>query len=283
MTDDRLDTILGSFYKSTARTPPDPSRSLGEVIARVPQTRQRSRWWPLPIVGRASVTLPVSGGPQQPSTPNPAPSGHSVRVTGRTQVMLSPVKVIITGAVVFALGGVFLIAQPFEQEGRVVPGAATDVAGESTVVTATASCGLVKSGTWQLASAPYSLTGHVLRCTETASDSRVTGTSTVVLNIEGWDEGLKNDNAANSVSWNDYTLEGPDGTWTGRGYGFYDDEQTAHGLTIAIGSGAYEGLTYTQSLTVPLGTPDAVSIGIIQTGSPAPGFPVAALPSPVIE
>jgi hypothetical protein len=40
--------------------------------------------------------------------------------------MFSPAKAITAGALVFALGGVLLIAQPFDQQGGGVPGAATD-------------------------------------------------------------------------------------------------------------------------------------------------------------
>jgi hypothetical protein len=40
--------------------------------------------------------------------------------------MFSPAKAITAGALVFAIGGVLLIAQPFDQQGEHVPGAATD-------------------------------------------------------------------------------------------------------------------------------------------------------------
>jgi hypothetical protein len=40
--------------------------------------------------------------------------------------MLSPVKAITAGALVFAIGGVMLVAQPFEQQVG-LPGAATDM------------------------------------------------------------------------------------------------------------------------------------------------------------
>ena len=40
--------------------------------------------------------------------------------------MFSPVKAITAGAIVFAIGGVFLIAQPFGQPSGSVPGAVTD-------------------------------------------------------------------------------------------------------------------------------------------------------------
>ena len=44
----------------------------------------------------------------------------------RTQSMFSPAKAITAGALVFAIGGVLLIAQPFDQQGSTVPGAETD-------------------------------------------------------------------------------------------------------------------------------------------------------------
>jgi hypothetical protein len=61
------------------------------------------------------------------STSMPSVSGSYGRITGRTQVMFSPVRAMIIGALVFALGGVFLIAGPFDRQGGSVPGAATDV------------------------------------------------------------------------------------------------------------------------------------------------------------
>jgi hypothetical protein len=60
------------------------------------------------------------------STSKPSARGPYGRVTGRTQVMFSPLKVTITAALVVALGGVFLIAQPFDRQEGSVPGAATD-------------------------------------------------------------------------------------------------------------------------------------------------------------
>jgi hypothetical protein len=44
----------------------------------------------------------------------------------RIRSMFSPAKAITAGALVFALGGVMLIAQPFDRQGSTVPGAATD-------------------------------------------------------------------------------------------------------------------------------------------------------------
>jgi hypothetical protein len=283
MNDDRLTTALGSFYKGTALTPPDPERGLERVMTRVPQTRQRGPWWPLPSWGRASAMPSAITDPEHRSTPVPATNGYPTTITGRTQVMFSPVKAIITGAVVFALGGVFLITQPFDQQGGVVPGAATDTPGESTPVTGTSVCWLKTAGTYQFASAPYSLTDHVLTCSEVASDPRVTGTMTMVINIEGWSEGIKQEDPANSVLWTDYLLVGPDGTWSGHGYGFYEADGTTRILHIATGSGAYEGLTYTQSITVTASTANADTIGLIQTGPLPPGYSDAPFSEPGSE
>ena len=283
MTDDRLTTALGPFYKSTALTPPDPSRSLGKVMARVSQTHQRGRWWPLPSLGQAPAAPSAIPDREHQSTPVPATSGYPTTITGRTYAMFSPVKAIITGALVFALGSVFLIAQPFDRQGGVVPGAATDLPGESTPVTGTSVCWLKTSGIFQLTSAPYSLTDQVLTCSEVASDPRVTGTMTMVINIEGWSEGIKLEDPANSLLRTDYMLVGPDGTWNGHGYGFYEADGTAHVVHIASGSGAYEGLTYTQSITVTTDTANADTIGLIQTGSLPLGYSDAPFSEPGSE
>jgi hypothetical protein len=60
------------------------------------------------------------------------PSGQTPTVIGRTQPMFSPATAIIAGALVLGLGGVMLIAQPFDQRTS-PPGAATDTAPEAPV------------------------------------------------------------------------------------------------------------------------------------------------------
>jgi hypothetical protein len=195
--------------------------------------------------------------------------------------MFSPVKTIAVVAVTAAVGSMLLIAQPVNRQGG-TPGAETEVAGESTAVKGTSTC--IAQGEPDFKDTPpYRVTDLVMSCTETANDSRVTGTSTVRLNIEGWDERLKAQDPANSITWWDYTLVAGDGTWSGYGYGIYDADGNAHSLTIATGSGAYEGLTYTQSFTVPVGSASSETIGVIHAGPLPPGFPVAPPPSPASE
>jgi hypothetical protein len=54
--------------------------------------------------------------------PIPATAGQNPTVIGRTQTMFSPSKALIAGALVFGIGGAFLIAQPFQQQSS-APGA----------------------------------------------------------------------------------------------------------------------------------------------------------------
>lgn len=196
--------------------------------------------------------------------------------------MFSPVKAALIGALVFALGGVLFIAQPFGQQGATVPAAATVVPASSpapsTAVTGTSTCGLEASGVWHTVTLPYGVTNHILSCFDAGTDPRVSGPSTIVTNLESWDEGLLRQDPANATSWWDYTIEGPDGTWAGRGYGFYDDDGVLHQLSILAGSGAYEGMTFTIAGTVPAGSSTADYSGLIQPGSLPPGFPVMPFP-----
>ena len=64
MTDERESGLLfESWLKGTDPTPPDASQSVAQVMDRLPQTRQRARWWPLPALHR-----PASGSPSRAST-----------------------------------------------------------------------------------------------------------------------------------------------------------------------------------------------------------------------
>lgn len=121
--DNQMGPILRLWLKDTTVTPPDAQHSVSQVVGRLPEVSKQRRWWPL----RTKTTPPAPAmrdNDYQP-TPVPATNGQSATVTGRTQSMFSPAKAITAGALVFALGGVLLIAQPFDQRSS-VPGAATD-------------------------------------------------------------------------------------------------------------------------------------------------------------
>ena len=122
MTAENLDHVVKSWLKGTSDEPPDPRHAARPIMARVAQTRQRSRWWPLPSVQHTSA--PASGSPETGFLPAAA-SGHTPTFTGRFMTMFSATKFVIAGVIVALAGGLLLIAQPFAQQGPSVPGAAT--------------------------------------------------------------------------------------------------------------------------------------------------------------
>ena len=65
--------------------------------------------------------------------------------------------------------------------------------------------------------------------------------------------------------------------------GLYDAEGLLHVTGVLAGNGAYEGLTFTVAGTVPAGRATLTYDGLIQPGSPPPGFPVAQFPGPASE
>jgi hypothetical protein len=140
--------------------------------------------------------------------------------------MFSPVKAIITGALAFALGGAFLVAQPFGQQEGLAPGA-EPVGMEGTRVTVAQDCPDLEDGTV---------------CTWTSSDPRLTGTMTQEL--DGAIEFTAGDvSDAGDFFWMDVTVEGPEGSWTGRLY-INGSTRPAPGFAVLSGSGGYEGWQY---------------------------------------
>jgi hypothetical protein len=75
-------------------------------------------------------------------------------------------------------------------------------------------------------------------CSYAASDTRVTGTGSVVLS------GFVKVGINSVVFWSDATIEGPEGDWTGRHYTFEDSPGTVDVLMMFAGEGAYEGWAY---------------------------------------
>ena len=126
MNDDQLLREVGSWLLDADPAPPDARESVRQAMARTPQVRQRGRWWPLPILGRTAGPPTLDRTTDYQPTPIPATNGQTPTVIGRTQTMFSPAKAITAAALVFGIGSVMLIAQPFDQQGGSVPGAATD-------------------------------------------------------------------------------------------------------------------------------------------------------------
>jgi len=120
--DERMADELRAFYEERPQVQPDRIRMAHGVLDEIHSQPhgQQTRWW-LPSFKRTPT--PPTAVPRTEHQPSsiPDPNGLSPNLTGRTQSMFSPVKAVAAGALVFALGGMFLIAQPFGQQRDNVP------------------------------------------------------------------------------------------------------------------------------------------------------------------
>ena len=201
MNDERLGQEIGDFYRETDVTSPDSTESARQVATRLARTPQVKRHrWPPAWLQRSTVTEPTE------TTIEPDPE-----VTGRTRSMLSPASALTAGALAFAIGGVLLIAQPFQQEG-LAPGAEAPPV-EPTWVTGTA--------TWAPScSGPESVEvdGDVTReigyvCEPTsieASDPRLTVEGSWRWNADLYDTAEGRRTVVNGAEY----LRNDDGGWT---------------------------------------------------------------------
>jgi hypothetical protein len=164
--------------------------------------------------------------------------------------MFSPVKAFTAGALVLALGGVMLIAQPFGQQGGAAPGAATSDAGLTRPVEFTGHivCGPeVRTGMTDIplsdsdTSVAHSR-GWAWQPSATMSEPRLEGTYSYAYDDDQYrTEGLM---SVPSVGWGTWRIENDEGAWQGShpNIGFADGTYSK-ATTVLIGEGAYEGLT----------------------------------------
>ena len=126
MTERPDDTRIHDWLAEAVGPTPDPVEGARQVMSQVEETSQVGRWLPFPVPRRvrSSRTPSTNDTQQYQPSPIPATNGHTPTVSGRTSPMLSPVQAITAGALVFAIGGVLLIAQPFEREPATGPEAA---------------------------------------------------------------------------------------------------------------------------------------------------------------
>jgi hypothetical protein len=244
MNDEQMQSLLEEEFRTLDTTPKDVESSTRRVMERKAGVRQRSRWWPFPVFYRRHDTPTATDTTDDQSSPIPASNGHTPTVIGRTTSMLSPVKAITAGAIVFALGGAFLIAQPFQQQSN-VPGA------EAEEVAATWVTGDVRYAS--SCSGPDSeMDGDVRRdrnyeCSPqawTASDPRLTGEVS-----RRWNEDVyRTDEGFISVNMDAAYLRNDEGGWACsasnlfKGYGLFPSELTGETFTCT-GEGGYEGLS----------------------------------------
>jgi hypothetical protein len=247
MTNKQLGPVVRAWLKRTDVGPEDVRRSTDHISVRIPETRQRGRWWPVPSFRRPHDPPDSTRSTDLQPTPIPATDGHSPTVLGRTQFMLSPVKAITAGALVFALGGAFLIAQPFGQQAT-VPGAETEAIAP-TWVTGTVQPASSCSGPDSVEFDGDVRHDWVIECspqTWTSSDPRLTGEV-----VRRWNEDVfQTDEGSITVNMDAAYLRNDGGGWACsnsgllRGSGMSSKDVTGGTFThTCIGDGGYEGLS----------------------------------------
>lgn len=278
MNDERMQSVLEDWLMARDAAPEDVRRSARQVMKRKARVRQRSRWWPVPVLYRRAKTPTRSDTTEYQPSPIPASTGHTTTVIGRTQTMFSPVKAITAGALVFALAGAFLIAQPFEQRGT-VPGAQTEAIAPMWVtgdIQPAPSC----------SSSDVEVDGDVRRSrneecnpqTWTSSDPRLTGEVS-----RRWNEDTyRTDERSISVGTQAAYLRNDNGGWAcsnrylAESSGTY--AESLSGLTFTcIGGGGYEGLSALLVVSESAEVYSEEFVGVIFSGDlpPLPEAPAA--------
>ena len=252
MSDRRFQHTVGAWLHDEDPAPPDSSRSARAVAERLPSVRQQSRWWPLPLLRRTPV--PPAVVPETDPVPFiPATNGQSPTVIGRTTSMLSPFKAITAGAIVFALGGAFLITQPLQQQG-VVPGAEQDQAAPHPPepFSAVVDCGgQIAFGSTESLEYPMdeatmtilARRGDAWRpIAREVSDPRFEGRYSISSDADSYyAPGLTADDVVGAGTWR---IENDEGAWQGSFR--YMDPLDGGDVTVTVlltGEGTYEGLT----------------------------------------
>jgi hypothetical protein len=169
-----LSSAVREWLKGTRQSPHSAQQTVGEVMKRLPDaSRSRRRRWGLPW--RRTRADPTGVEPHEfRPAPFQATEGHPATVRGRTLIMFSPGKVVIAGALAFAIGGALYIAQPVEQPASAPaaqgdPVAPTWVSGSMQPVDGTCSeLGVSNDG---------GFTRHSYECDQiwSSSDPRLTG------------------------------------------------------------------------------------------------------------
>lgn len=245
MNEQQMQSLLDAWFRDREVTARDQHEGVARVVASVPRIRQQGRWLPFRLVHQRAQTPAATDTTEYQPIPTPATNGHAPTIIGRTQIMISPVKAVIGGALVFALGSVFLIAQPFEQQGG-VPGAEQGADQLSSVFTLTPVGDPLKEGEWVYTPGPDGSAEFLdIEWTSLveASDPRISGTWTEVYDFRGWeapdDTGLP---FSPSVTSGAVRIDNELGAWVGT-YDGFGSAVGGHEWIQLRGEGAYEGLT----------------------------------------
>ena len=239
-------TRLHDWLDDTVGQTPDPVEGTRQVMSQVEETSQVGRWLPFTVFHRNAKAKTPTTADTKAYQPGPisATNGQTATITGRTQSMFTPVKAITAGALVFAIGGVLLIAQPFDQQSS-VPGAAID---DESMTPALVTGFLVypedSPSSELLPSYEKTEVDGIVRerWLDTAdvemSDPRLSGAFTNDYSIDRFDD------LATDLGWGTVRIENDAGFWEG---------QSVHTTNIAaraevayyelVGNGAYDGLS----------------------------------------
>ena len=244
MKDEKYTPEVGSWLKGREVPHPDSQQTARQVAARLPHIGQRSRWWPLPSSRRPPTTDQTTA---YDPTPIPAHGGHTPTVIGRTTSMLSPVKAITAGAIVFAIGAAFLITQPFQQQSS-VPAAEADAVAPTWVTGTVQPGGSCSDGTSVVEIDV--IRSRNFECgpqTWTSSDPRLTGEV-----ARRWSEDtyrMDDGSGSKTVSLDAAYLRNEGGGWACSAIDLLDGASVRSGIALTgtartcIGNGGYEGLS----------------------------------------
>jgi hypothetical protein len=171
--------------------------------------------------------------------------------------MFSPTKAIAVGALVLAIGGALLVAEPYDRRGDGAPGAATE---PMDPVTFTADAAL--HGSYVQAGCESS--DGVLHCRDEfqmavdASDPRASGTLTYGLN--------RDTHSLVNVHAGTVTIENDDGMWVGTFTGYWDQQGARIFHAQLAGQDGYEGWTMLLDDFCACDTPASEMQGVIFPG-----------------
>ena len=280
MNDERLLLEMRRWLQEERVTLPDAEQASQQIASQLPATRQRRRrWWRLPFHARTPKPPRVADAAEYQPHPIPASNGHTPTVIGRTSSMLSPVKAITAGALVFAIGGAFLIAQPFQQE-ALAPGAEAEPA-EATWMTGEAfwapSCTLPESV--ETVEGVVQERGYVCEPTRiAASDPRFSAEGTWRWNADTY----QSEEGSRTVIYGAEYLTNEGGGWTcpvhrlASSSGYIPNEYGSTAIQVCTGTGGYEGLSAMVSWLEPNGSATSF-VGLIFSGDvpPMPEPPAA--------
>jgi hypothetical protein len=112
----RTTPIVEAWLKGTSDIPFGTEMGVRRVRSRVRHTRQRGRWWRLPLVRRTPASAPGIQSVEFQPTSTGATQGHTPAAIARFQPVLNATKLVVASAIVALMGG-FLLSGMLTQSG----------------------------------------------------------------------------------------------------------------------------------------------------------------------